>query len=112
MAKAKKSVLPSREPAETLTWLWAEAQFQARYPAIYEFLAAGIYEGDPRKGGSISLFVGSGRLKVCFLDKHTQQAFYGVLEPKSDILQELEELLSGEHEPWIPVGKNPAKPVF
>lgn len=112
MAKGKKSVLPGTETKRTVEWLWANDTFQDRYPALYEFLASGMYEGEQRKGGSITLFCGNGRLKVCFHDKQTQNAFYAQLEPMDDIVNELEVILAGEHDPWQSTQRNGAKPVF
>jgi hypothetical protein len=79
---------------------------------LFEFLAAGDWEGEPRKGGSISLFTSQQRLKVCFLDKQTQKAFYAPIDPTGDILEALEQLLAGEHDPWEPVRSPIGKPVF
>lgn len=112
MNKAKcRSFLPSKE-SELPDTLWSNDQFEASYPALFEFLAAGIWEGEARKGGSISLFVTQRALKVCFLDKQTQQAFYALVEPTTDLLGHLEGILAGEHEPWAPVKGHNGKPVF
>ena len=78
---------------------------------MYEFLACGFHDTEVRKGGSVTLFVSQARLKVCFLDKQTQQAFYAVLNAEGDVCSELEAILAGEHEPWQPVRSN-GKPVF
>jgi hypothetical protein len=109
MAKAKRSVLPSKAAPKALEWLWVNEPFQEKYPSLYEFLAAGVYEGEARKGGSVTLFVSSGRLKACFTDKHTQLAFYALLEPFEDILAELELAIAGEHEQWQPTSRNGVK---
>jgi hypothetical protein len=112
MTKAKRaSVLPSTQ-TEIPEWLWTDDEFSNRYPALHEFLACGTWEGKVRKGGSINLFVGQGRLKVCFLDKQTQMAFYQILEAKNDLLSELEGYLAGVHDPWQPVKAVNGKPVF
>jgi len=113
MAKAKKSILPTSEAPKTPQWLWANTAFEERCPAMYEFLACGIQDDKPRKGGSVTLFVSQARLKVCFLDKQTQMAFYSVLDAQGDVLSELEAILAGEHEPWAPVKPGSGgKPVF
>lgn len=113
MAKAKKSVLPVKGQDEHPKWLWADTEFEERCPALYEFLACGIVDDEVRKGGSISLFCGQGRLKVCFLDKQTQMAFYACLEARGELWAELEGILAGEHEAWSPVRSGSGgKPVF
>lgn len=113
MAKAKRTILPSKSLPSQTAWLWSDSAFEERCPALYEFLACGIVDGEPRKGGSITLFVSQARLKVCFLDKTTQMAFYGVLEPGIALWEELEGMLAGEHEPWQPSKSGGGgKPVF
>jgi len=111
MAK-RKSILPTAGPTKHPDWLWHNEGFRDRYPCLFEFLACGDFEGEERKGGSISLFTGQQRLKVCFLDKHTQLAFYAPVNGSDDLLAELEAILSGEHEAWQPVKGHSAKPVF
>jgi len=113
MAKAKKSSILPMAQTTIPEWLWSDDAFSERYPSLFEFLASGIWEGEQRKGGSISLFCGQGRLKVCFLDKQTQMAFYAVLSPGEHLLGELEGILAGEHDAWQPVrGGSGGRPVF
>ena len=76
--------------------------FESRFPTLYEFLACGVWEGEARKGGSITVFISQGQLKACFLDKQTQMAFYSVLNPGGDLWAVLEDTLAGQHEPWQP----------
>ena len=112
MKPERSSVLPTGKPTKLPAFLWTDAEFAERCPGLYEFLAAGIVEGEPRKGGSISLFVSQARLKVCYMDKQTQTAFYGVLDGKGELWDQLEQMLVGEHEPWAPVRGGNGKPVF
>lgn len=99
MAKAKPSFLPSREQGKTIEWLWAHDGFVAKYPALYELLASGMFEGEPRKGATVTLFCGDGRLKACIADRETGNGMWLDLEPFEDILAELELLItSGKHQ--------------
>lgn len=111
MAKSK-SILPNLAAIAAPTWHWKNQVFQETYPALYEFLAAGVTDDGPRKGGSINLFCDRGKLKVCFTDKQTQLAFYAELEGGGDFLTQLEGILSGEHEMWQPVKRNDTKIPF
>jgi len=108
----RTSYLPSIKALQKRLWHWEDESFAERCPALYEFLSTGQLDGEDRKGGSISLFCANGQLKVCFTDRHTQLAFYGVLSGQGELYQVLEQLLVGEHEPWTLCNKNGAKPVF
>lgn len=112
MAKAKKSFLPQRSQPSTLEWLWANKDFQDRYPALYELLAAGLYDGEPRKGATVTLFCVDGRLKACVADRHTEQALWITLEPFEDVLAEIELAVAKADQEWKATHKNGAKPVF
>ena len=112
MAAKRRSILPSKDGSTPVEWLWTDPDFEKLYPALYEFTACGLVDGKPRKGGSISLFASQGRLKVCFLDKETQNTFYAVLALKEGLLVELEGILACEHEPWQPVKAFGGKPVY
>jgi len=112
MAKGKKTFLPSRSSPATVEWLWANKQFQERYPALFELLAAGLYEGEPRKGATVTLFCVDGRLKACIADRHTEQALWVTLEPFDDVLAEVELAVSKAEAEWKSTHKNGAKPVF
>jgi len=100
MAKAKPSFLPKRESGKTVEWLWCNDGFQTKYPALYELLAVGLYEGEPRKGATITLFCGDGRLKACVADRETGQALWLALEPFEDVLAELELLVAAGTQQW------------
>lgn len=100
MAKAKPTFLPSRESGKTIEWLWCNEAFVAKYPALYELLAAGMFEGEPRKGATITLFCGDGRLKACIADRETGQGVWLALEPFEDILAELELAVAGGTVEW------------
>lgn len=100
MAKARKTFLPSQVAPKTLEWLWANDAFEARYPALYELLAAGILEGDPRVGATVTLFVSDGRLKASVVDRQTDQALWLTLEPFDDVLAEIELAVTSGKEAW------------
>jgi len=112
MAKAKVSFLPQRSQPSTVEWLWANKDFQDRYPALYELLAAGLYEGQPRKGATVTLFCVDGRLKACIADRHTEQALWVTLEALTDVLAEVEAGVSSASQEWKSTHKNGAKPIF
>jgi len=100
MAKAKPSFLPSRETGKTIEWLWCNSRFLEKYPALYELLAAGMYEGQPRKGATVTLFCSDGRLKACVADRETGQAIWLALEPFEDILAEIELVVAAGTTEW------------
>jgi len=106
MAKARKSHLPERHVPKTVEWLWANEGFEQRYPILFELLAAGLYEGEPRVGATLTLFVSDGRLKVSLSDRHTEQVLYLTLEPFDDILAEVEVLLAKGGDAWKSTHKN------
>lgn len=111
MAK-RSSVLPTKDGGKKRAWHWESSSFEERAPCMYEFLATALVDGEERKGGSVTLFCSNGALKVCYLDKQTQMAFYAVLEGTEDLLHALEEILAGEHEQWTPTKHNPGKVPF
>lgn len=100
MAKARKTFLPSPVAPKTLEWLWANDKFAEKYPALYELLAAGTLEGDPRTGATVTLFVGDGRLKASIVDRQTDQALWLTLEPFDDVLAEMELAITSGKEAW------------
>jgi hypothetical protein len=112
MAKPKRSFLPHPKQRETSEWLWANKNFEEKYPALYEILAAGMFEGDVRKGATVTLFASDGRLKACVSDRHTHLALWITLEPFVDILAEIEVALTQEKPEWKPLNKNGATPTF
>jgi hypothetical protein len=112
MAKVKTSFLPTKQAPKTLPWLWANDDFEKKYPALYELLAAGLYEGEPRKGATVTLFVGDGRLKASVADRHTGNALWLTLEPFADVLAEIELAITSGKEAWKATSKNGATPVF
>lgn len=112
MPKSERSCLPTGEPEEALEWLWTNNNFRDNYPAVYELLAKGTWHGEPRKGGTLTLFIVGGRLKVCFADRHTSHAFYAIVDASGDLWGELEGILAGEHEPWQPAGSKGVKAPF
>jgi len=113
MAKARKSHLPARHVPKTLEWLWANEDFEERYPILYELLAAGMYEGEPRIGATLTLFVTDGRLKASISDRQTEQVLYLTLEPLADVLGEVEVLLAKNGDGWKSAHRNGAvKPPF
>ena len=111
MAK-RPTYLPSKAALQKRMWHWEDESFSERCPALYEFLSTGVLEGVERKGGSISLFCSNGQLKVCFTDRHTQLAFYGVLDGTGELYAVLEAMLISPPEPWTPLKESKAKPVF
>jgi len=111
MSKAK-SFLPSKDALQKRLWHFENETFKERAPALFEFLSTALVDGEERRGGSISLFASNGALKVCFLDKHTQLAFYGALDGAGDLVAVLEGMLVGEHEPWAPIKPSPGKTPF
>lgn len=112
MENNSRTCLPTGEPAEPVDWLWVNNEFRDRYPAVYELLAKGTWHGEPRKGGTVTLFIVGGRLKACFADRHTSHAFYAQLNASHDLWGELEGILAGEHEPWQPGAVKGGKPPF
>lgn len=111
MAKSK-SVLPQAQKDVLLTHHWHNEEFAARYPGLFEFFAQAIVNAASRKGGSISLFCHAGKLKANFLDKETQMHFWADLKPGFELLDELEAILTGDHEPWTSVKKEAGKIPF
>jgi len=112
MAKAKRSFLPEKHVPKTVQWLWANEAFEERYPALYELLASGVFEGETRRGATLTLFVSDGRLKASITDRQTEQVVYVVLEPLDDVLAEVEAHLVSSGVIWTSTRKNGAKPVF
>lgn len=108
----QRSVLPQAQATKPPTHHWKCDEFAARYPGLYEFLAVAIADEEPRKGGSLSLFCGSGKLRVSFLDKQTQMTFYADLKPGLELLDELEAILTGEHDAWQSLKKDSGKVPF
>lgn len=111
MAKSK-SVLPSRDLAGQPKFWFFNEPFEEKCPCLYEFLSTALADGEVRKGGSISLFAANGAVKVCFLDKHTQMAFYAAIDTERSLWDQLETILQGQHEPWQSVKKDPGKVPF
>lgn len=111
MSKSR-SVLPSARDAKVPSHHWRDEEFEKRFPSLFEFLALGIVDEEPRKGGSINLFCASGRLKVNFFDKHTQMHFFTDLKGVDPLLMELEAILSGDHEGWQSAKKDVGKVPF
>jgi len=111
MAKSK-SVLPSAAASKVITHHWFNDEFSARYPGLYEFLAVAIADGAPRKGGSLHIFCSDGKLQASFLDKETQMTFYVDLKPGPQLLDELEAILSGDHDAWKSCRKEITKAPF
>jgi len=106
-----KSVLPDPKSVGLRKWHFESLYFAETYPGLYEFLATGVRDNEPRKGGSINLFAHNGSLKVCFTDKETQMAFYAVLNAAEPLIEQLEGILAGEHDPWSKVkGAMPPAP--
>lgn len=112
MSKSKKSFLPTRSQPSTVEWLWRNTSFQERYPALYELLAAGLYEGKERKGATVTLFCSDGRLKACIADRETEQALWLTLEPFEDVLAEVELCVSKSDAEWKAKEKSATKAVF
>jgi len=113
MAKSKPSYIPAKADAKPLEWLWCNDQFLAKYPALFELLSSGMYEGEPRKGATITLFASEGRLKACVTDRQTDQSMYLSLEPYEDILAEIELLVAAGTHVWRSNRKNGhEKPPF
>jgi len=112
MAKQRKTFIPAQKAKTTLEWMWANRAFENKYPALYELLACGLWDGEPRKGATLTLFVSDGRLKACLADRHTYQALWVTLEPFEDILAEVELAAASDKAEWKPTGKNGEKPVF
>ena len=100
MGKAKPSFLPSRENGKPIEWLWADDAFMAKYPACYELLARGMYEGEPRKGATITLFCSDGKLKACVADRETGQGIWLALGPFEDVLAEIELVVAAGTQEW------------
>jgi len=100
MGKQKGSYLPAKQGDRNVTWLWASDDWYAKFPALYELLASGIYEGDPRKPASLSLFVSEGRLKAVIRDRHTRQALWLTLEGSLDPIAEIEALIVAGGGEW------------
>lgn len=112
MAKVKRSFLPTVKAPQTLEWLWANEKFEDKYPALFELLAKGIFEGQPRVGASVTLFASDGRLKACISDRETHQALWLTLEPFEDVLAEIELAIVQGKEAWRSTNGKAAKPVF
>jgi hypothetical protein len=106
MGKTKRSFLPSAGVSQTVEWLWACEKFQAKYPALYELLAAGLYEGEARKGATLTIFALDGRLKASISDRQTRQCMWLTLEPFEDVLAEIELAVASGKESWRPAGRN------
>lgn len=102
MGKQKSSYLPPKAGPRNVTWLWSNEEWFAKFPALYELLASGIYEGDPRKPASLSLFVSEGRLKAVVRDRHTRQALWLTLEGNTDVISEIEALIVSGGGEWRP----------
>jgi hypothetical protein len=100
MAKAKVSALPSKAGPKVVPWLWANDAWQEAYPALYELLAAGLYEGEQRKPATLSIFVSEGRLKACVRDRHTKQALWLTLEGNIDLIREIEDAITSSAGEW------------
>lgn len=111
MAKLR-SFLPSVDALQKKMFHWEDAGFQERSPALYEFLATAQVAGEERRGGSVQLFCANGQWKVCFLDKHTQLAFYATLDPARELLSQLEAMLISPPEPWHSIKKENGKVPF
>ena len=112
MATTKRSFLPVKSEPKTLQWLWSNHEFEEKYPALFELLAAGLYEGEPRKGATVTLFCVDGRLKACVSDRHSGMALWLTLEPFSDVLAEIELGVSQHSAEWKQLKGNAEKPVF
>jgi len=100
MAKSSKSFLPTPAGPKVVPWLWANDEWQESFPALYELLAAGLYQGEPRKPATLSLFISEGRLKACIRDRQTHQALWLTLEGSIDILREIEALIVSGGGEW------------
>lgn len=100
MAKQARSFLPAKAGPKVVPWLWANDEWHERYPALYELLAAGLYEGDARKPATLTLFVSEGRLKGCIRDRHTKQSLWLTLEGNIDILVEIEAAITNGSGEW------------
>lgn len=100
MAQSRPSFLPKKDAGKAVEWLWCNDGFMAKYPALYELLAVGMYEGEPRKGATITLFCGDGRLKACIADRETAQGIWLALEPFEDVLAELELAIASGKVEW------------
>lgn len=112
MAKSRKSFLPVKSEPKTLQWLWANPAFEEKYPALFELLAAGLYEGEPRRGATVTLFCVDGRLKASVADRHTGMALWVTLEPFEDILAEIELAVASPSAEWKATNKNSEKTPF
>lgn len=112
MAKGKRSFLPTKSDPKTVEWLWANDDFQERFPAVYELLARGMYEGQPRKGATVTLFCVDGRLKCCVSDRESGQGLWITLEAAGDCLEEIERAVAQEAAEWRPMKKGNGNPVF
>jgi len=102
MAKQPKSFLPAKASPKVTPWLWANDAWQDAFPAVFELLAAGIYEGEPRKPATLTIFVSEGRLKCCIRDRQSRQNCWMTLEGEINVLQEIERLLVAEKADWRP----------
>jgi hypothetical protein len=97
---------------KTVEWLWANKDFQAKYPAVFELLSAGLVEDDVRKGATITLFCSDGRLKACVVDRQTDQALWLTLEPFEDVLAEVELSVSKADAEWKARAKHANGAIF
>lgn len=101
MAKTNgKSYLPAKSGPRVVPWLWINDQWHEKLPAIFELLAAGIYEGEERKPATITFFVSEGRLKCCIRDRQTRQNAWMTLEAEGDIFAEVEALIVAGKAEW------------
>ena len=72
-----------------------------KYPSLVEFLTVTQWsENEPRKPGSLNLFVDDGRLKACLTDKDANLVAFTSLASLSGCLAELEQYLLKDDLDW------------
>jgi len=100
MSKERKSFLPQPKDAKNAEWLWKNDGFQKLYPALFELLACGIWEGGPRRTATLTFFVGEGRLKASLCDRQTGLTLFMTLEANQEPFSEVERLLEDGAGEW------------
>lgn len=105
-SKSKGSFLPPPAGPKVVPWLWVNETWHDQYPAVFELLCAGTYEGEARKPATLTLFVSEGRLKACIRDRQTRQNCWMTLEAVGDVIGEIEALLQAGKAEWRSDSKN------
>jgi len=106
MAKKTKSFLPAPKLPEQLEWLWENETWRERFPALHELLAAGLFEGEPRKPATLTFFVSEGRLKAAIADRQTGLTMFLTLEVKGCVIDEVEAAVAAGKGEWRDSRKN------